>query len=204
MWSKSHAHLGTTKKPIEKFEFFCKNLTNLKFLWTSFHYTIDFVLHPFLATWSNKIILQQSFIPKCKNLVLVGSFVCLHLGMPQTTKIIFGFKVAMTLTCIQNTMLLISICYTHINPMMTNVTINYWPFQVLWLIKMSSYELAWCILVFYCLSVFSHTSPWYVINHGIHYICKTLASFGHQNKSGHILNMNTFWAYHGVLCYMYH
>ncbi len=90
-------------------------------------------------------------------------------------------------------------------PMMTNVAIDYWPFQVLWLIIMPSYELAWCILVvFYSLNIFSHTSPWYIINHGIHYICKTLASFGHQNKSGHILNMNTFWAYHGVLCYMYH
>jgi hypothetical protein len=31
-----------------------------------------------------------------------------------------------------------------------------------------------------------------------------LTSFGHQTKNGHILNMNTFWAYHGVLCYMYH
>jgi hypothetical protein len=26
-----------------------------------------------------------------------------------------------------------------------------------------------------------------------------LVSFGHQNKSGHILHMNNFWAYHGVL-----
>ncbi len=84
-------------------------------------------------------------------------------------------------------------------PMMTNVTINCWPFQVLWLVIVSLYEFNWCILVFYSLNVFSYISPWYVTSHDIHYIPKTLVSFGHQNKSGHILHMNNFWAYHGVL-----
>jgi hypothetical protein len=33
-------------------------------------------------------------------------------------------------------------------PMTTNVTINHWPFQILWLVIMPPYELAWNILVF--------------------------------------------------------
>ncbi len=53
-WRKLHAHLGTTRKNIEKFEFCYKSLTNLKFSSTSFHYIVDFVLHPFPTMWFNK------------------------------------------------------------------------------------------------------------------------------------------------------
>jgi hypothetical protein len=53
-------------------------------------------------------------------------------------------------------------------PMMTNVTINHWPFRILWSIIVPPYELAWNIfVVFKFFKVFSHTSWWYVTGHDI-------------------------------------
>ncbi len=47
--------------------------------------------------------------------------------------------------------------------------------------------------------------PWYVTYRDIHYIPKTLPSFGHQNKGGYIFDMNTFqWANHGVPQFVSH